>query len=106
VNLPLFDRYAVDDICASRHGGSPESEDAYAAVKPRKEDLHEAILRELQRRGESGATCEQLSRALGMRYTTTSARISELKRQGRVVSTGERRPTTTGCMAAVLSVAY
>jgi hypothetical protein len=43
--------------------------------------------------------------SLGLRYTTASARCSELKADGVIVTSGERRPTQTGSMAAVLVLA-
>lgn len=62
--------------------------------------------------GSVGATCEEVSNALRMRYTTASARISELKRDGWLVQQirqgesgakwGVRRKTASGSYAAVL----
>jgi hypothetical protein len=53
-------------------------------------------------RGSVGATCEQASIAIGIRYTTASARVSELKAEGLLVFTGERQPTSGRSVAAML----
>lgn len=104
--LPLFDqptsRYDVDDVTAGRHRGAETSEEAHEFVKPSKEVLHALILRRLRERGSEGEHVEGLSRALGIRYTTCSARVSELKRLGRIVATDRRVPTSSGCSAAVV----
>lgn len=108
MELPLFDsqsvsRYApAEDICSRKSGGNPESELAHEVVKAAKPELQRHILEYIAE--VRGATCEEVSRALGMRYTTASARISELRKAGRLHSTGRRRPTTTGTSAAVLAV--
>ena len=106
-SLPLFDRYSLEDLCSRKHRGSPESEAAHAVVVPRKAELHALILGELAWLAEVGAggTCEELSQALQMRYTTCSARCSELLKAGRIRKSGARRPTSTGCLAAVLVIA-
>jgi len=52
-----------------------------------------------------GATNEEITVALDMRMSTVSARTNELKREGRIVESGETRPTTSGRNAAVLVVA-
>jgi hypothetical protein len=51
-----------------------------------------------------GLICEEAERLLGMRHQTCSARFSEMKRDGLLVVTGERRKTSTGCRADVLAL--
>jgi hypothetical protein len=106
-SLPLFDRYAVDDVCAKRHGGSPTSEDAHDSIREHKEAQRQRILRCLEARGPRGGTCEEVARQIGMRYTTVSGRLSELKnhKDGRAKDSGYRRPTTSGHGAAVVVLA-
>jgi predicted ArsR family transcriptional regulator len=90
----------VKDICRSRHRNSPTSLEANAKVAPVKQYLRRRICAWFSERGP--ATCEQASNALGIRYTTMSARISELKADGLLVVTGERHRTSGGTSAAML----
>jgi len=90
----------VRDVCASRHRGNPESEAANERVAPSKADLRWKIMLWFYEHGP--ATCEQASRALGLRYTTASARLSELKADGFLEITGKRALTSGGSQAALL----
>jgi DNA-binding transcriptional ArsR family regulator len=90
------------DICAERHGQNQESAEANERIEPFKGSLREEVLRFVQERRDRGATTEEISRGLDLPYTTASARISELKRLGLVRASGQRRPTSRGCSAAVL----
>lgn len=90
----------MHDVCASRHRGSKESEVANERVSPSKAELRYRIVRWFFEHGP--ATCEQASIALGIRYSSMSARISELKRDGLLVPTGEHCKTSGGSPAAVL----
>jgi hypothetical protein len=105
--LPLFDRYAVDDVCAKRHRGAPTSEDAHDSIREHKEAQRQRILRCLEVQGPRGGICEEIARQLGMRYTTVSGRLSELKnhKDGRARESGRRRRTTSGHGAAVVVLA-
>lgn len=105
--MPLFEqaesRFAPnEDITSRKHGGNAESEAAHAAVKDHKALLHRHILDCLIIHGP--ATCWEISVATGIPYTTTSARCSELRKSGAIYPTGRKRPTPTGCAAAVLAV--
>lgn len=104
--LPLFaaeDRFAPsEDICSSRHGGNEQSEAAHADAKPGKKIQHARILAFVVETGP--ATGWEISVATGIPYTTTSARCSELRKSGAIYPTGRKRPTPTGCAAAVLAV--
>lgn len=93
---------ALPDICRGRHGGSVESEAANGRVHRAKYELRALIYNFFALRGVYGATCEQAARELGVRYTTASARISELKADNWLEPTGERRKTTGGSSAAML----
>lgn len=81
------------------------------------ESMHQsaATLREQVRLfisfAENGATCDEIEQAMGLSHQTCSARCSELKRQGRIVTsldaeTGKvvKRPTRSGRSAAVYFV--
>lgn len=89
------------DICANRHGGNAESVAANKRVTPTKAELRISIYDYIASRGAEGATTEEVSIALGIRYTTASARISELEADRWVRKAG-RRPTSGGSTAAVL----
>lgn len=94
----------IPDICRSRHGGSSESEAANARVHHAKYELRAMILHFFRIRASAGASCEEAARELGVRYTTASARISELKADGELIPTGERKRTSGGSTAAILRV--
>jgi Mn-dependent DtxR family transcriptional regulator len=88
------------DICANRHGYEPNSFLANLRVAGRKQNLRQRIYVSLMEHGP--ATCEQLALRLGIRYTTCSARLSELKAMTWVVRSGQIRETTGGSDAAVV----
>ena len=91
------------DICTSRHRGNSESTVANLRTAPNKFEDRERILRFVRECGANGATTEEISRGLGMPYTTASPRVSELKADGWLIKIGTR-PTSTGSPAAVLRV--
>jgi predicted transcriptional regulator len=91
-----------DDITRNYHGGNPESE--AANLRTNKSRDRAAIIAEVASRGDRGATCSEIELATGLSHQTASARCSELKRDGVLVVSGERRPTQTGSMAAVLII--
>lgn len=92
----------LPDVCRSRHGGNAESEAANKRVHHAKFESRTMIYEWFLTQGSAGATCEACSRDLGVRYTTASARISELKRDRWLVPTGRKHKTSTGASAAVL----
>lgn len=79
------------DICSSRHCGNSQSFLANLRVANHKPTQRERIYLELL---DANATCEELSVRLNMRYTTVSARLSELKAMHWVTESGERRLTS------------
>jgi hypothetical protein len=87
------------DICSGRHSGSPESKAANRGVAERKEDQGDRVWQLICVRP---MTCEEASMSLGMRYTTVSARLAQLKADFWAVKTGNHRRTTSGSMAAVV----
>ena len=89
-----------DDICSNKHQDNPCSIDAHKAVESSKEILKRQIVTYVTE--ARGATTEEISRAIGIRYTTASARCSELKRSGVLVESGRKRLTSSGVPAAVL----
>lgn len=59
------------------------------------------ILAELQVRGTTGGTCDELEQAMGLSHQTCSARIRELNMKNRIVDSGLRRKTRSGRDAIV-----
>jgi hypothetical protein len=92
----------LPDICRLKHGRNALSEAANKRVHRSKYELRELLYQWVLMQGNRGGTCEEASNALGVRYTTASARLSELKADRWLVPTGERRKTTGGSSAAVL----
>jgi Mn-dependent DtxR family transcriptional regulator len=88
------------DICANKHGHEANSFLANARIAGRKKNLRERIYLSLAEHGP--ATCEQLALRLGIRYTTCSARLSELKAMRWVARSGQIKETTGGSDAAVI----
>jgi hypothetical protein len=101
--LPLFDETA--DICRRKHHRNRESEAANESTAPSKEALRARVLEYLELRGPFGATCEQIAEELDLRYTTCSARLSELKKLNLAAPTQRRRATSSGCPARVIVAA-
>ena len=96
----------LDDICANRHGGSPTSSEAHASLgRMALETLRAKVAGFVRSRGTSGATCEEIEAAMGLRHQTASARCAELKRLGILRDSGRRRPTSSGRPASVLEFA-
>ena len=89
------------DICSNRHKGNANSFLANLRIAGRKFNLRERIY--LSLRDDGPQTCEQLSLRLRLRYTTVSARLSELKAMRWIGSTGEQRKTTGGDTASVMA---
>lgn len=82
------------DICAKNHGGDECSKNANLVTSKTRDRLR--IISYLS--AVTDATCDEAEIALGMNHQTCSARFSELKMEGFIVSTS-KRPTRTGCMA-------
>ena len=75
--------------------------DAAERVKPHAATQRQRIHEYLCACGASGATDEQIANALGLSGNTVRPRRGELAAQGRVVWTGQHRPTHSGCRARV-----
>jgi DNA-binding MarR family transcriptional regulator len=89
----------LPDITANKHHYDPNSFLANIRIHPFKLNLREKIYCFLEKNGP--ATCEEIANRLGMRYTTVSARLSELKAMTWVAPMGTRK-TTGGDTAAVI----
>lgn len=92
------------DVCANRHGGNPQSEEAQRRHGKRRMSQKKRVYLYIHERGSDGATCEEIEQALGLRHQTCSARVSDLKRDGLIRETGKKRMTSTGSPAGILGV--
>src|SRR5215472_16366774 len=90
------------DPTRNYHGGNQESTEAHESIRAEKARLRARVVRYVERRGQRGATCDEIEVASGMSHQTISARCTEAKALGEVVDSGRRRPTRTGRNAAVL----
>lgn len=95
---------SMEDITANRHGGNRQSEQAADQHKARRASQRQRIWTFLHERGPHGATVEEISQALCIRYTTSSARCSEMKRDSLIRDSGQTRLTDTSSDAAVLVI--
>jgi Fic family protein len=87
-----------NDITKNYHRGNLESADAYKKIRHTAASYRESIYKYIKLGG--GLTCEEIEIMTGWKHQTVSARISELKRDGRIISIGKRE-TKSGCKAAV-----
>lgn len=86
------------DICSNKHRGNKQSDKAHARVVPAKKSMRAKILDIIFNEGPQ--SCEDLDKYHGFRYTTASARLSELKRDG-LIEQVARGITCTGCENAI-----
>jgi len=89
------------DITGNHHGGNEFSVAAHESIKGNKARDQAKIWNHVESLGESGATCDEIEVSLGMSHQTASARVSEMKRSGRLKLNGEKRSTRTGRNAGV-----
>ena len=87
------------DICASKHGGNPESQAANRRISAVKTKQRQAVLDAITA-SRTGLTCRELALQWCVGMNTISGRFSELKADGQIQKTGVR----DGC--AVFSTAY
>ncbi len=74
-------------------------------VAPTLRDRQRAVLVALDRRGDAGATADELCVDLGLTRNSVAPRLTELSHLGTVRDSGLRRKTPTGSSAAVYVVA-
>ena len=74
--LPLFERM---DVCANRHGGSPESRAAFREHYGAFSKQRGVILAMVRRAGANGLTCKEAAAELDVGMNQISGRFSELK---------------------------
>ena len=93
----LFDRYPN----APGYSNPTTSKDAAESVKPTASAIRVRILAELQVRGSTGATCDELEQAMDLSHQTASARLREMALKGAIVDSGNKRSTRSGRAAIV-----
>jgi hypothetical protein len=93
----------MKDITANRHRGADTSVAAHAKVPENAREIQrERILKFISSQGDEGATCEETEMALGLPHQTCSARITELRKGGRIFNKPDtKRVTSSGCLARV-----
>lgn len=94
------------DPTAGRHKGAAESREAFLSTP---EDEHKAmrelIYRMALRRRKTGITTDEVSVLTDRAPNRISGRLTELKKEGRLVMTGRRRMTRLNKTAHVLVAA-
>lgn len=89
------------DVTKNKHGGNPESQAANAAAAESKEKYRKLIFDWFL--GNGPAIAEDCLKAFPhLRYSTVTARISELRRDGMLVKIGTRATKYSGKQAALL----
>lgn len=81
--------------------GSDTSLAAAVSVATDTSRLRRLVLQHIAAQGDEGATCCECEIALRLSHQTCSARVNELKRDGRILDSGKRRPTVSGRKATV-----
>lgn len=97
----MTDNY--DDICRNNHGGNPESEAANEGNTKKRDQFRRDLYAWWLKQGPSGAITERALHAFSdLRYSTVTARVSEMKRSGLLFKVGVSPTEYSGKMAAVL----
>lgn len=82
--------------------GSDTSADAATSMKGKAGAIRLEVLAFIRRRGDAGATADEVQVALSLTHQTGSARVSELANKFELIEdSGRRRKTRSGSKAAV-----
>lgn len=95
---------ATFDFTQGYHHNHPMSDQAHDSIKHHKKVLLERVVRYIESKGLSGATCDEIEQALNLSHQTASARMTEAKAFGRITWLGDKRKTRSGRNAAVLVI--
>jgi hypothetical protein len=87
------------DVCANRHGGNPESEEAFLSTD--RAAIRSRVLDYIHGQGTAGATADEVCTAFGAVHNSIAPRLTELLCAGSIVRTDLRRTTRLGRRAAV-----
>ena len=83
------------------HNNTDTSKLAAEEIKPHLGRLQSTVYSYILKQDASGATCEEVERALNLAHQTASARIYELRHKGKLKDSGHRRLTTKNRLATV-----
>lgn len=83
------------------HNNTDTSKLAAEEIKVHLGRLQSQVYSYILKQGHSGATCEEVERALGLGHQTASPRIYELRHKGKLKDSGHRRLTTKKRLAIV-----
>lgn len=98
MTLPLF--ATEEDVCARKHGGQPESVEAF--TRGDREADREKVYAFLAAQGDEGATLDEVSLAFGRTPNAISGRFTDLHEAHRIYrKPGVFRNTRTDSRAAV-----
>lgn len=91
------------DVCENRHGGNPESIEAFHTTPSETRERQRKAIRKMALAACSyGITTDEIAQHLSVPPNSVSGRLSEMKRDGLLVETAHRRKTRMGKMARVL----
>jgi len=101
---------SATDICENKHGGNPESREAYERNRGGKQEQYQTIW-DVMKANPNGLIVEEAKRLTNFPGSSScAARISELKKRGWLIPKPDgkggyfRRKTSTGVNAAVLII--
>ena len=83
------------------HRDSDTSSGAADRAAPRAPSRRELLLSMIRGAGSRGATIDELQQATGLLTQSVCPVVDVLKREGRIIDSGQRRPTRTGTPAKV-----
>lgn len=81
--------------------GSETSRDAARSMRIAAKQQEQRVLIAIYNRGSVGGTSDELEVQLQLTHQSASARVSELKKTGRIIDGGTRRKTRSGRYAVV-----
>ena len=82
------------------------SREAFKSITDvQKEEVRTRIFNLIEKRGETGLTCDEAEQIFGLLHQSASARICELLETKRIKYEGMRRKTRSGRSARVYTVA-
>jgi predicted HTH transcriptional regulator len=93
----------LPDITRNYHRGNPQSVAANKVAHKFKLSARQRILHVFATPNQRHWTCEEIEGASGLSHQTCSARLSELKRDGKIKQIGTRK-TRSGSPAAIYQV--
>lgn len=94
------------DICFNKHGGNAESIEAFMTTPTACRTKQRLAIQALAKQcGLRGITTDEVAQHFSTMPNSISGRLSEMKRDGLLIETKQRRQTRMGKMARVLIAA-